>query len=83
MTAKMIEINDVSINLDTLLAFLNTNGEVILTRDNVPVARLSPMEATTPPRDYPRIPDLHQGVWMSDDFTAPLSDEFWFGNEES
>ena len=30
----------------------------------------------------PRVPGLHAGLgWMSDDFNAPLPDEFWLGEE--
>ncbi|MEL6526763.1 MAG: DUF2281 domain-containing protein [Chloroflexota bacterium] len=29
-----------------------------------------------------RVPGLHAGTtWMSDDFDAPLPDEFWLGDE--
>ncbi|WP_193789394.1 DUF2281 domain-containing protein [Prochlorothrix hollandica] len=29
-----------------------------------------------------RVLDLNKGeIWMSDDFNAPLSDEFWLGKE--
>jgi Protein of unknown function (DUF2281) len=29
-----------------------------------------------------RVLDLNKGeIWMSDDFNAPLSDEFWLGEE--
>jgi hypothetical protein len=29
-----------------------------------------------------RIPNLHLGGWMSDDFNDPLPDEFWLGNDK-
>ncbi len=29
-----------------------------------------------------RTPDLHPGLWMSDDFDDPLPDEFWFGEDQ-
>jgi benzoyl-CoA reductase/2-hydroxyglutaryl-CoA dehydratase subunit BcrC/BadD/HgdB len=32
--------------------------------------------------DLGRQPDLHAGIWeVSDDFDAPLKDEFWMGGE--
>jgi Protein of unknown function (DUF2281) len=35
------------------------------------------------PAKSPRIPGLHAGqVWMSEDFDAPLPDEFWFGEND-
>lgn len=43
------------------------------------LARLAPPEAVPPPR---RVLGLHAGqIWVSDDFDAPLPDEFWTGGE--
>jgi Protein of unknown function (DUF2281) len=37
-------------------------------------------ESNVQPRQ--RVLDLNKGeIWMSDDFNAPLSDEFWLGEE--
>lgn len=34
------------------------------------------------PSEQRRIPDLDKGkYWMSDDFNAPLPDEFWLGED--
>lgn len=38
-----------------------------------------PLTGASPERT-PRILGLHAGmIWISDDFTDPLPDEFWFG----
>lgn len=29
-----------------------------------------------------RIPDMHPGGWISEDFDDPLPDEFWFGEDK-
>jgi uncharacterized protein (DUF433 family) len=29
-----------------------------------------------------RIPNLHPGGWMRDDFTDPLPDQFWLGDDK-
>jgi len=42
---------------------------------DIPLARLAPAGTKE------RIPDLHPGGWMSDDFNAPLPDPFWLGEE--
>ncbi len=63
--------------------------EIIITQDEKPVAKLVPMEAVeiVAPLDAaatlpPRVLGLHRGqIWMSDDFDAPLPDEFWLGEE--
>ena len=51
---------------------------VVLTKSGQPVARVIPV---TKPAEK-RIAPLHPGaIETSDDFDAPLSDEFWLGKE--
>jgi antitoxin (DNA-binding transcriptional repressor) of toxin-antitoxin stability system len=59
-----------------LLSLLETETEVILTEMNKPVAKVVPYE---PPRlpNSERVPDLHPGVWISEDFDDFLPREFW------
>jgi hypothetical protein len=41
----------------------------------------SPQESNAQPKRQ-RVLGLNKGeIWMSDDFNAPLSDEFWLGEE--
>ena len=75
MQTKTVEIQDIQASLDELLLLVREGVEIILTEDGTPLARLTPVEAGQ------RIPDLHPGGWMSDDFDEPLPDEFWLGEE--
>lgn len=78
MTVKTVDIHEAEIHLQELLALVGRGTEVILTEGNVPRARLLPPEEAAP---TPRIPGLHTGgIWTSEDFDAPLPDEFWNGN---
>lgn len=77
METKAVDIQDTS--LEALLELIEANVEVLLLKDDAPLARLSPIAASHPPIK-PRIPGLHAGTtWVSDDFDAPLPDEFWLG----
>jgi prevent-host-death family protein len=71
MTIKTIDLQDMGANLEELLRLVREGAEVILTDGGTPLARLTPLESKK------RIPDLHPGGWMSDDFTSPLCDKFW------
>lgn len=64
--------------LDELLRLVADGNEVILEEDGKPVARLLPAAA---PQSPPcRQAGLHNGAGhLSDDFDAPLPDEFWNG----
>ncbi len=73
MTTKTINIQEADFN--DLLALVREGTEVILMEGDTPLARLTPMEFDQ------RTPDLHPGGWISDDFTDPLPDEFWLGEE--
>jgi antitoxin (DNA-binding transcriptional repressor) of toxin-antitoxin stability system len=52
--------------------------EVILTKDQAPLARI----VSLAPSPKPRIAGLHAGAgWISEDFDEPLPDDFWVGTE--
>jgi len=73
MVTRTIDVAE--INLTDLLTLVQEGTEIILTKDEVPLARLLPMKKT-------RTPGLHAGmIHASDDFDEPLGDEFWLGNE--
>jgi antitoxin (DNA-binding transcriptional repressor) of toxin-antitoxin stability system len=60
---------------------LSDDTEILLTRGDIPLARLSPVDQV-PAAKGQRIPGLHRGTtWVSDDFDDPLPDEFWLGEE--
>jgi antitoxin (DNA-binding transcriptional repressor) of toxin-antitoxin stability system len=75
MLAKKIEVEKTS--LKELLALVREGAEVLLTEGDTPVAKIVPVEGKT----GKRIPNLHPGGWISDDFDDPLPDEFWLGEE--
>lgn len=69
MLTQTVDVGEVESQFTELLQLINKGTEVILTRKNVPVARLVPIE----PIKKQRIPGLHAGaIWTSDDFDDPL-----------
>jgi antitoxin (DNA-binding transcriptional repressor) of toxin-antitoxin stability system len=73
MTIKTVDLDTTS-DVEQLLALIRDGSELLLTQDNVPLARLIPVEA--------RIFDMHPGaIEISDDFDDPLPDELWIGSE--
>lgn len=80
MGAKTVDVQEAKINLEELLSKTFEGAEIILTQDDVPLARLVPIAS---PRT-PRIAGLHNGaIWTSNDFDEPLTDEFWTGTDET
>ena len=78
MSELTIEVKEAENRLSELLAKVAEGTEIILTDGERPFARISPIPGYT----APRIPDLHPGAFQpSDDFDAPLPDEFWLGQE--
>lgn len=76
MVTKTIDLQQTPTSLEELLELLQTDTEIVLTRGEEPVARLSPIQRKQ------RIPGLHRGTtWVSDDFDDPLPDSFWLGEE--
>lgn len=79
-STKIIEVKPTQVNLVELLSLVNEGTEIILTQGNTPIARLIP--AIVPSATMQRVDGLHLGaIWMSDDFDAPLPDDFWLGEE--
>ncbi len=70
-----IQVLDEGISLSDLLSLVRTGHNVILMDGETPIARLSPVDA------HKRTPGLHPGGWISEDFDAPLPDEFWLGSD--
>lgn len=78
MFAKKIDVQQSDTSLKDLLTLALEGNEIILTEGDTPVIRLVPQALP----NTPRILGLHPGAWMSDDFDAPLPDEFWFGEDQ-
>lgn len=78
MTVTTVDIHEAQAQLLHLLALALQGGDVVISKDNIPVAKLVPIELET----KRRIAGLHEGAMqLSDDFNAPLPDDFWLGNE--
>lgn len=76
MLTKTVEVCEAQTRLEEVLSWVTTGKEVILTKGDTYIARLVPIEVSA----KPRLPGLHAGaIWTSDDFDAPLIDEFWMG----
>lgn len=76
MIATMIDIQDAQTRLLELLSLVKAGNEVIITQAQTPVMRLVPVNNNV----QQRVAGLHAGMgWISDDFDAPLPDEFWVG----
>jgi antitoxin (DNA-binding transcriptional repressor) of toxin-antitoxin stability system len=74
MVVKTVDVSEAKTHLPELLSLLSPGSEIILTRDETPVARLVPVA----PPSGSRVPGLHAGAaWTSDDFDAPMPDDFW------
>jgi antitoxin (DNA-binding transcriptional repressor) of toxin-antitoxin stability system len=80
MMQETVDVNELSKRLNDLLRVLAEGGEVVLAKEEKPIARLVPIKAGK----RHRIPGLHRGeIWISDDFDDPLPDSFWLGNNEA
>ena len=82
LNCRSMSITTIDINhtppLGELLKLIAAGGEVVLEEAGKPVARLVPAAGQTAPAK--RTAGLHEGQgWMSDDFDAPLPDDFWNG----
>jgi antitoxin (DNA-binding transcriptional repressor) of toxin-antitoxin stability system len=79
METKVVDIAEARDRLSELIDLAQGGTEVIIATDERQVVRLVPMNGS--PRKK-RIAGLNRGqIWMSDDFDAPLPDEFWLGEE--
>lgn len=76
MASCQFEIRELAARWREVLARATSDGEVILTEDQIPKAKLVPLKPTT----VARVPGLHPGAMVpAEDFDAPLPDEFWTG----
>ena len=78
MTSTTIDVQDAQTQLMQLLTLALRGGDVVIAKDNVPLVRLVPVK----PQKKARTAGMHKGAMrMSEDFNAPLPDEFWSGGE--
>jgi prevent-host-death family protein len=70
----MISIEEAQAKLPDLIRRLHPGDEVVITKNNQPVARL--VSTASEPRQMPRQPGTLRGsvLYMAPDFDAPLED---------
>lgn len=69
-----VSVNEAKAKLSELIHKLKPGDELIITDQNVPIARLVPV--VSPPQRQPRRPGTLRGtvLYMAPDFDAPLED---------
>lgn len=78
-TTQTVTLKDAQIRLAELLTLAQAGNEIIIAEGGQPLARLI---SISEPKRKKRIAGLQRGkIWMSDDFDAPLPDEFWTGSK--
>jgi len=76
MATKTVELSEAQDQLAELVAQAASGMDVILTEGNAPRARLLAVAGGS----ARRVPGLHPAsMETSDDFDAPLPDDFWAG----
>jgi prevent-host-death family protein len=74
MPTRVIEIKDAGAQLAELVESAVRGSDVVLTRNNIPLARI----VSAGSRTF----GLHRDqVWNSDDFDASLPENFWTGDK--
>jgi len=70
MQTETIDLNEAQTHFRELVRRVVSGLHVVLSEDKKPVAHILPVGG--------RVAGLHSGaIWTSDDFDAPLADEFW------
>jgi antitoxin (DNA-binding transcriptional repressor) of toxin-antitoxin stability system len=81
MGIKMIDVKKEHVPLNELLALVASGTDVILTEGESPVARVVSVPHKAAAH---RLLGLHAGkIWISPDFSEPLPDSFWLGENHS
>lgn len=76
---KILSVNEVS--MQTVIALTRNGDEIVLEENGRAIAKITPIEEAKEQKT--RIAGLGQGtMWMSDDFDAELSDDFWEFDKE-
>lgn len=74
---KTVDVNKISIH--TVISSAKNGDEIVIEENGKPIARVTPIDV--PSGFTKRTPGLGKGYWMSDDFDAELTDEFWDNND--
>ena len=81
MVAKTVTIEEAQTHLSELLGLVEQGKEVIIVKGKKPFAKLAPLVQPKEDKTHNRrVFGGYKGkIWVSDDFDAPLPEEFWFG----
>lgn len=75
---KTVNIDEAKTTLLKLLSLVSSGNEVIIAKDDKPIAKIIPI---SPPIRV-RVAGLNKGkIWVSEDFDEPLPEQFWIGRE--
>lgn len=78
MPTQTVNIDKIERQLSDLLAIVEHGVEIVIMQNGKPLARLE----SVAPNKKKRIAGLNRGmIRTSEDFDAPLPDEFWLGKE--
>jgi antitoxin (DNA-binding transcriptional repressor) of toxin-antitoxin stability system len=84
MSTKTLDIQQLQISVSELLYLIQNDQEIVITKGNIPIARLTLLNSLEPniwESEKTPQPGLNFGAMvMSDDFDQPLPDEFWLQN---
>jgi prevent-host-death family protein len=70
MPTQTIDVREAQSRFTELVSSVTGGAEVILTQNNLPVARLTPLNVAA----MKRVAGLHNGsIWISPDFNDPLT----------
>ena len=81
MFAKQISIQKNEANWDELLLLVHQGNEIIIMNGDKTIAKMTSAETGSQPTIVERILGAHPGAQLSDDFDAPLPDDFWLGKD--
>ena len=80
MAVKTVTLDDAAIQLTKLVVLASEGEEIIILRDEHPLAKLVPFAEVTGQREFGQ---FRGRVHMSEDFDEPLPDDFWLGRNAS
>lgn len=84
MSTKILDIQQLQISVSELLSLIQNDQEIVITKGNTPIARLTLLNSSEPnigKSEKTPQPGLNLGAMvMSDDFDQPFPEEFWLQN---
>jgi antitoxin (DNA-binding transcriptional repressor) of toxin-antitoxin stability system len=79
MMTRTVSIKEAQDQFIELLDLVSTGNRVVIQKDEEPLAEIVGISS---PKKGKRVAGLNRGkIRMSDDFDAPLPDEFWLGEQ--